>query len=195
MAEDGRGAQDMGAREDGGQAFQPPRARRLIAAGVIAASILLVDQLSKAWVRGTIALTGETLEVIPGVISFWYVTNTGAAFSLGEGMGLVFVLLALVVTVAAAWYLATTRAVSWFEVVGLAMVVGGAIGNAIDRVAFGYVTDFIATEFIDFPVFNVADIGVTVGVAVAFIGFVFLNPEGREEEGAEGGDVEGGERR
>ena len=195
MAEDGKGAQDTGAREGGEQAFQPSRARRLIAAGVIAAAILLADQLSKAWVRGTIALTGETLEVIPGVISFWYVTNTGAAFSLGEGMGLVFVLLALVVTVAAAWYLATTRAVSWFEVVGLAMVVGGAIGNAIDRVAFGYVTDFIATEFIDFPVFNVADMGVTVGVAVAFIGFVFLNPESREEEDAEGGDAEGGERR
>ena len=62
----------------------------------------------------------------------------------------------------------------------MAMVAGGAIGNAIDRLAFGFVTDFIATTFIDFPVFNVADIGITLGVVLALFGYMFLSPAARE---------------
>ena len=62
----------------------------------------------------------------------------------------------------------------------MGMVVGGAIGNAIDRLVFGFVTDFFATRFIDFPVFNVADIGITCGVAIAFIGFMFFSLAARE---------------
>ena len=176
----------------GSRTLQPPRARRLAVAAVICVLFLVADRLSKRAVLSTIALTGETVEFLPGILSFRYVTNTGAAFSLGEGMGLAFVALALVVAVAAVWYLAREPKVSWFEVVGLGMVVGGAAGNAIDRVSLGYVVDFIATEFIDFPVFNVADIGVTVGVAVTFIGFVFLNPASKEDGAGMGGDASEG---
>ena len=190
MAEDGKDVRDKDAQteatEGGSRTLRPPRARRLAVAAVICALFLVADRLSKRAVLSTIALTGETVEFLPGILSFRYVTNTGAAFSLGEGMGLAFVALALVVAVAAVWYLARESKVSWFEVVGLGMVVGGAVGNAIDRMSLGYVVDFIATEFIDFPVFNVADIGVTVGVAVTFIGFVFLNPESKEDGAGKG---------
>ena len=152
----------------------PPLRWRLGVAGSVALAVLLVDQLTKLAVRAV----GDALHVtvIPGVIDFLFVRNIGAAFSMGEGHGLVFAVLAFVVIVAIAVYLLRAPQLARFEVVGMAMVVGGAIGNAIDRLAFGFVTDFIATTFIDFPVFNVADIGITVGVVLAFVGFTFFSP-------------------
>ena len=61
--------------------------------------------------------------------------------------------------------------------VSLAMIFGGALGNAIDRIFYGFVVDFIETTFIDFPVFNIADIGITVGVALLMIHFIFFDKE------------------
>lgn len=156
----------------------PPLRWRLGVAGSVALAVLLVDQLTKLAVRAV----GDALHVtvIPGVIDFLFVCNIGAAFSMGEGHGLAFAVLAFVVIVAIAVYLLRAPQLARFEVVGMAMVVGGAIGNAIDRLAFGFVTDFIATTFIDFPVFNVADVGITVGVVLALIGYMFLSPAARE---------------
>ena len=120
---------------------------------------------------------GDALHVtvIPGVIDFLFVRNIGAAFSMGEGHGIAFAVLALAVIIAIAVYLVRAPQLAHLEVVGMAMVAGGAVGNAIDRL-----TDFIATAFIDFPVFNVADIGITVGVVLALIGYMFLSPAARE---------------
>ena len=117
---------------------------------------------------------------IPGVLRLQFVANTGAAFSLGEGHGLVFVAFAVLVVAASIVYLWRAPSTAKLEVVGLGMVCGGAIGNAIDRLAYGFVVDFFATEFIDFPVFNVADIGITVGVVLAFLGYLFFSPAARE---------------
>ena len=153
----------------------PPLRWRLGVAGGVALVVLLVDQLTKFAVRAV----GDALHVtvIPGVIDFLFVRNIGAAFSMGEGHGIAFAVLALAVIIAIAVYLVRAP---HLEVVGMAMVAGGAIGNAIDRLAFGFVTDFIATTFIDFPVFNVADIGITLGVVLALIGYMFLSPAARE---------------
>ena len=155
----------------------PPLRWRLGVAGGVALAVLLVDQLTKLAVRAV----GEALHVtvIPGVIDFMFVRNIGAAFSMGEGHGIAFAVLALAVIVAIAVYLIRAPQLAHLEVVGMAMVAGGAIGNAIDRLAFGFVTDFIATTFIDFPVFNVADIGITLGVVLLF-GYMFLSPAARE---------------
>ena len=138
----------------------PPLRWRLGVAGGMALVVLLLDQLTKLAVRAV----GDALHVtvIPGVIDFMFVRNIGAAFSMGEGHGIAFAVLALAVIIAIAVYLVRAPQLAHLEVVGMAMVAGGAIGNAIDRLAFGFVTDFIATTFIDFPVFNVADIGITV---------------------------------
>ena len=156
----------------------PPLGWRLGVAGGVALVVLLVDQLTKLAVRAV----GDALHmtVIPGVIDFVFVRNIGAAFSMGEGHGVAFALLALAVIVAIVVYLLRAPQLAHLEVVGMAMVAGGAIGNAIDRLAFGFVTDFIATTFIDFPVFNVADIGITLGVVLALFGYMFLSPAARE---------------
>lgn len=62
--------------------------------------------------------------------------------------------------------------ISWPELIGLGLVIGGGIGNAIDRFVLGYVVDFIDLSFMDFPVFNIADIGVTCGLALFLIGWI-----------------------
>ncbi len=161
-----------------GADMTPPLRWRLSVAGGVALVVLLVDQLTKLAVRAV----GDALRVtvIPGVIDFMFVRNIGAAFSMGEGHGIAFAVLALAVIIAIAVYLVRAPQLAHLEVVGMAMVAGGAIGNAIDRLAFGFVTDFIATTFIDFPVFNVADIGITVGVVLALFGYMFLSPAARE---------------
>lgn len=158
---------------------------RFSVTSAVAGAFILLDQVTKALVRASLALGFPSIEILPGIVRLLHVRNVGAAFSLGEGMGSAFVLLAVAVVLGCIWYLWKTPLVSRVETVGLAMVAGGAVGNAIDRLLFGYVTDFLACEFIDFPVFNVADIGITVGVVVAFIGFMFLSPANKIDATAE----------
>lgn len=144
------------------------RVRRLALFALVAAAVVALDQLSKAVCRVTLT-PGEPVTLIPGVMDLSLIYNTGAAFSLGEGAGPVFVLVAAAMCVAGA-YVAWTRAdVPLSLLLTLACVVGGGIGNAIDRVALGAVTDFFKTTFMDFAIFNVADIFVTCGVPVALV--------------------------
>lgn len=164
--------------------LDPPLRWRLCVAPLVAATVFALDHIVKSLVRSTIALTGERVSVIPGVLSFDFAANTGAAFSLGEGMGLLFVLLAVAVVLSIIVYLLRTPLVSKVETLGLGLLAGGALGNAFDRLALGYVVDFIATDFIDFPVFNIADIAICTGVALAFIGFMFLSPAAKVDAGA-----------
>lgn len=159
---------------------------RLVVAGIMALAFLGIDQFTKVLVRRAVMTGHFSVEVIPGVLGLEFVANRGAAFGLGEGMGWMFVLLAVAVTAFVLFYLLRAPKISRFEVIGMGMVVGGAVGNAIDRLFFGFVTDFFATRFIDFPVFNVADIGITCGVAIAFIGFMFFSPAARDDAPADG---------
>ena len=173
--------------KDEGRGFAPPRSWRIAVAGAVFLAVVVLDQLSKLIVRALVSAHGGAwgAALIPGLVRFQFVANIGAAFSLGEGMGGLFVVLALAVTAFALYYLLRAPLMSRVEVVGLALVAGGAIGNAIDRALFGFVTDFIATEFIDFPVFNVADIGITVGVVVAFFAYLLLSPANKVDATAE----------
>lgn len=178
-------ANNQQAAAERAKAFEPSRAWRALAVAVVAVTVLGLDRITKSIVNNTIAVSGAPVEGIPGLFHFEYVQNFGAAFGMGEGHGMTFVLLAALVLAGTALYLYRARAVSKVETIGLAMVCGGAIGNAIDRVVLGYVTDFIAVSFFDFPVFNVADIGISVGVVVALIGFMFLSPANKVDATAE----------
>ena len=179
-----------GSGTKGSRALVPPRLWRFAVWGALGAALLLFDQVVKEAVREA-ALAGVfPITVIPGLIDFTFVMNRGAAFGIGQGFGLVSVGIAVAVVGFSIWYLLRAEKISKLEVVGLGLVLGGAVGNAVDRVLHGYVTDFIATTFIDFPVFNIADIGIVLGVALAFIGFAFFSPaadddgdSGREDQG------------
>lgn len=144
------------------------RVRRLALFALVAAAAVVLDQLSKLVARDLL-VPGEPVTLIPGVMDLSLIYNTGAAFSMGEGAGPLFVLVAAVMC-AAGVYVAWRRTdVPLSLLLTLAAVVGGGIGNAIDRVALGAVTDFFATTFMDFAIFNVADIFVTCGVPIALV--------------------------
>ena len=147
--------------------------------------VVTLDQAVKAAVRARLAV-GEVAPLLPGVLRLEHVENTGAAFSMGAGAGVLFVLVALAVLVACVLLV-------WREELPLPLaaavgcVAGGGVGNAVDRVLFGSVTDFFATTFVSFPVFNVADVCVTMGVIVGFIGWAVWDAR---RERREGGDTE-----
>ena len=157
------------------------RGLRLVVFWLVVGVVALVDQATKAAVRQVVVPGGQPF--VPGVLDLVLVETTGAAFSIGLGAGALFVLVALAV-------LACANVVVWRHadlplplVVAIGLVAGGGLGNMIDRVCKGSVTDFLATTFMNFPVFNVADVCVTVGVAVAFV--LYLAWDRRRGKGGE----------
>lgn len=141
-------------------------ARRLALFCAVSAAVVALDQATKAAVRAALE-PGEAVTLIPGVMDLKLVYNTGAAFSMGEGKGLLFVLFCAVVVVASAVFAYRRPDAPVALTATLGCIAGGGVGNAIDRIAAGRVTDFFATTFVDFAVFNVADIFITCGVFVA----------------------------
>ncbi|WP_081752639.1 signal peptidase II [Kallotenue papyrolyticum] len=146
-------------------------ARRLMIPLIIAAVVLLIDQISKAWVLRTWATpySGE-IPIIPGLLALTYVQNTGVAFGLFTGMSELFIVTSLIiVALAIGLYLRHGPQPAWVGLC-LGLIVGGALGNVIDRLRFGYVVDFIKTFDGRFPVFNVADSCVVIGVTLLALG-------------------------
>ncbi|MBQ9058402.1 MAG: signal peptidase II [Atopobiaceae bacterium] len=153
------------------------RVKKCVAYIVIAVFAVVVDQLSKAAIVHSFELDNQRRTLIAGVLDLVLVHNEGAAFSIGQGAGPIFVIVAAVFAVAALVFLWKYPSTSWFSVVCIALVVGGGLGNMIDRIRLGYVNDFFATSFIDFPVFNVADIFVTCGVVLLLISIIFFDSD------------------
>lgn len=109
-----------------------------------------------------------------GLIQFRLAHNTGAAWGMFDDSTFALGVMSLLVCAALAAYLiATARRANLAEVIGIALVVAGGLGNALDRFTLGYVVDFIDTTFIEFPTFNVADIGVTCGFVLFFAGMLW----------------------
>ena len=143
-------------------------AARLALLGGAAAAVVVLDQLSKAWVRAAL-VPGKPVTLIPHVMDLSLVYNTGAAFSMGEGRGVLFVLICAVICAGCCVLAWRERNMPPALLAMLGCVCGGGVGNAIDRVVAGRVTDFFATTFMDFAVFNVADVFITCGVILAFV--------------------------
>ena len=132
-----------------------------------------LDFATKQFFKG--ATVGQRFldQPLLGLFDFRLVHNTGGAWGIFSGSTFELGIFSLVVCALIAGYFFYTRhEASWVTTIALALVVAGGIGNAIDRFAQGYVIDFIEFTFIDFPVFNVADIGVTCGFALFLLGFV-----------------------
>ncbi|MGT2716754.1 signal peptidase II [Streptococcus respiraculi] len=130
--------------------------------------LIALDQWVKAWTVATIALN-EQRAFIPGLVNFYYLRNYGAAYSILQNQQWFFTIVTLVVMTAAIWYFIKHIKGSLRLLSSLALVIAGGIGNFIDRVRLGYVVDMFHLDFIDFPVFNVADMCLTVGVMALFI--------------------------
>lgn len=143
--------------------------------GLFAVLIVAADQITKLLVLDRIALHGN-VKAIPGVFHLTYVQNTGAAFSSFQGMRWLFVGIFLVLTVVLlVEYFKKPMPFTVFDRFCLAAIYGGALGNVIDRVRLGYVVDMICTDFMDFPVFNIADCFITCGSLLLLVHLIFFN--------------------
>ena len=145
-------------------------------------AIVAADQWTKWLVVENIPLYGR-VEFWPGVLSWTYAKNTGAAWSMLEGQRWLFVLIFAVLTVAVIWEyrkksLPFTQLERWL----IAAIYGGGLGNVIDRVRLGYVVDMIEVDFMNFAVFNVADCFITCGCILLMVHLVFFNKEFWKEE-------------
>jgi len=147
---------------------------------LIALFIIALDQFSKILITSSFAL-GQEKSVIKGVLSFTYVRNEGAAFGILQGARVFFIILTVVILIGAIYYIVKMRPSSRLEKTALSFIAGGAIGNFIDRALFGYVRDFIMTDFIDFPVFNIADCFVCIGAGL-YILYALLDFSHSEEK-------------
>lgn len=147
-----------------------------ILAGV-AVGVLALDQITKALVVEHLA-RGTCQEVLGSVLSFCSVRNSGAAFSLAAGATWLFTIIAVVTAVGIVFYARRIRSVLWALVIG--SVLGGVLGNLLDRLfrepsfGEGHVVDFISMPWMMPAIFNVADIGIVLGMS-ALVLLVLLN--------------------
>jgi len=143
--------------------------------------VLVADQVSKALVVGNLAL-GERVRVIGDVVQIWHVQNRGAAFSLFQGGSLLFLLVSIVSIGLVAYFYRTFRTRAWPIHLVLGVILGGTLGNFIDRLRQGYVTDWLSVGIGDlrWPTFNVADSSIVIGIGILVIYLLLTGPERQE---------------
>lgn len=145
--------------------------------GIFVVIATVLDQLSKLWVVTNIPLYGE-IPVLSGIFHLTYAQNTGAAWSMLSGMQWLFLGIFLAFTLGIVWEFSKKRwPFTTFDRWCIAVVYAGGLGNIIDRIRLGYVVDMIEVEFIDFPVFNLADCCITCGCIALVVHLVFFNRE------------------
>lgn len=152
---------------------------------LLASIILMADQLTKAEIWAALGpVEGTSTPVFDPWLKFTLVRNTGVAFGMFQGTTHIFTVTSIIISIAAAYYYRKHMANSrlWVQAC-LGLIIGGAIGNIIDRIRFGFVIDFIHVRW--FPgIFNIADAAITCGVALLAIYLMFTG----ETEPQSGGD-------
>jgi signal peptidase II len=146
-----------------------------------ALAILVADQVTKALVVANLAL-GEKARLLGDLVQVWHAQNRGAAFSLFQGGTLLFLIVSVLSIGMVAYFHRSLRDRSpWLHVV-LGIVLGGTLGNFLDRLRQGYVTDWLSVGIGDtrWPTFNVADASVVVGIGILVV-YLFLTSPNRRE--------------
>ena len=140
---------------------------------IIAVLIIAADRLSKIWIMSNVNL-GETFVHLP-LFDFTYVQNEGAAFSILSGKLGILSIVSLAFCIFVIVYFIKKRPTNKLWCFALTLMFAGALANAWDRLFYGYVVDFIETTFINFAIFNIADIAITVGAALMILYSIFSN--------------------
>lgn len=140
--------------------------------------LVVIDQLTKLLVLQTLK-GNDPVTLIPGIFQFLYVENRGAAFGIMQNRQWLFLIITVIVLVVLLWMIPKIPSERHFLPLRLCLsfIGAGAVGNMIDRIFRGYVVDFFYFELIDFPVFNVADIYVTVAAFALIVLILFLYKE------------------
>ncbi|NQQ33322.1 signal peptidase II [Streptococcus suis] len=135
---------------------------------LLAAVLIAIDQYVKAWTVANIELD-SVREFLPGFMSLAYLRNYGAAWSILQNQQCFFTIVTIVVLIGLVWYYIRQIKGNLWTLFSLSLMMAGALGNFIDRVRLGYVVDMFHLDFINFPIFNVADMCLSVGVGLLFI--------------------------
>ncbi len=140
-----------------------------------------LDQITKLWAVKSLRPVGE-IPIIEGVFNLRYVENTGAAFSILQGKTFLLTVIPIVACAVMIYILAAGKMRSRLGTWGVTLIFSGALGNLIDRIFRGAVVDMFDFELINFPVFNVADICVTVGAVLFFIYAIFFYDKAEKKD-------------
>lgn len=130
--------------------------------------IILLDQLLKFYIKKNI-LPNQEIVLIPNVLSITNIRNSGAAWSILEGKTWIFITVTIIFIPIALYFLFFKSNHVLFFNLGLSMIIGGTIGNFIDRIFNKQVIDMLMLKFIDFPIFNIADVAINIGVLFLII--------------------------
>ena len=148
---------------------------------VLSLLFIVADQAMKVWIVSNFALhTGQ--EILPGIVKLFYIQNTGAAWGILAGQQFVFYIITAFGVSAILYLMFQERGKSKFSLTTYSLLLAGALGNFIDRVRLGFVVDMFQFEFIDFPIFNIADICLTVGVVALFL-YILIVERKKEKSG------------
>ena len=150
---------------------------------VFSALVVLLDQFFKRWIVRTIEVS-ERVDLIPGVIGLTHLHNPGAAFGILSGQRWLLATIAFIACLVVVFILLRYTEGFW-GTLGLSAVLGGAVGNLVDRILYGYVVDMFETLFVRFAIFNIADIFITLGFATFCIHFIKLSVRQAREENEE----------
>lgn len=154
---------------------------------LVIALCILADQLTKAAVVSKFEL-GQGMTVVPRLLDFRYVQNTGAAFSILTGRQTFLIAVTAVFMAAMVFYVwKKRRSIYWAEKLAIALIVGGGLGNLICRAWRGFVVDFIDIHWI--PVFNVADMCVCCGCALLVFSVLWLEPRAQKSKPGQEDDL------
>lgn len=142
----------------------------MIIALICVCLVVALDQVTKFLIYGT-----ATRSILGNIVWFESTLNTGVAFSMFSGAGIVFIVISSLASALMLYLIISNRFFKTkFEKITLGVILGGTIGNLIDRIAFQGVRDFIYLKFINFAIFNVADMAITLGVIVLCVYYLVV---------------------
>ncbi len=135
--------------------------------------IIIFDVISKIFISNILILN-KSITIIPNFFYLTYTHNYGGAWSIFDNSTLFITIVSFLIIVGIIYYLFKNKINKKIEIVGYSLLLGGAIGNLIDRIVYGYVIDFLDFYIFkyDFPIFNVADIGIVVGIILLLVSMI-----------------------
>lgn len=150
---------------------------------IIIAFLTSFDQLTKYMITGSFELY-DSKNIIPNILSFTYIRNTGVAWGMFKGKRIIFLILTAVTLLFCIYIYSNIHDNKKYRLlrISLIILISGALGNMIDRIKLGYVIDFFDVDFMDFPVFNVADIYVVISMIALFLLLMFKYDNDEFEE-------------
>ena len=139
---------------------------------ILSLILVIIDLIVKLIVKNTM-IPNQSITIINNFFYITYVKNTGAAWSILSGRKIFLIIFSLIVIISIIYYIIKRKEYNKLELIGYSMVLSGAIGNLIDRIIYGYVIDYLDFYIFnyDYPIFNIADILIVIGIIIIFISY------------------------